>query len=166
MTVGPRFVPGATLAGESQGSGEAGDTDRVIDASRITPPVQRSGRDIAVSVHLVAGAHLEGLSSVSHRMQVSRDGDAVADVSLDAADRVPNRDFILRWRVTGESKRAAVLATGGRGGTFALMVMPQSREVHAQPMPKEMVFVIDTSCSMAGLRLLRRSARCGRRWIR
>lgn len=133
MTVGPRFVPGAS----------------VEDAERISPPTERSGRDVAVAVHLFAGAPVEELTSVSHRLRVTR-GDGIADVTLDSADRVPNKDFILRWRVTGEAKRAAVLTTGGPGGTFALMVMPQARIVHAQPVPKEMVFVIDTSCSMAG----------------
>lgn len=132
MTVGPRFVPGA-----------------VADADKVSPPIERSGRDVAVAVHLFAGAQVEELSSISHRMQVTR-GDGVHDITLDPADRVPNKDFILRWRVAGPAKRAAVLATGGSGGTFALMVMPQAREVQAAPVPKEMVFVIDTSCSMAG----------------
>src|SRR6185437_7900597 len=36
MVVGPRYVPG-TPTGESQGNGAASDTDRVPDASRITP---------------------------------------------------------------------------------------------------------------------------------
>ncbi len=132
MTVGPRFVPGS-----------------VADAERVSAPVERSGRDIAVSVRLLAGAPVEELTSVSHRMLVAR-SEGVQDVTLDAADRVPNKDFILRWRVAGPAKRAAVLSTGGSGGTFALMVVPQAREVQAAPVPKEMVFVIDTSCSMAG----------------
>lgn len=122
---------------------------RFADADGVSPPQERSGRDIAVAVHLVAGAPVTELSSVSHRMHVAR-GDGFADVTLDAADRVPNKDFILRWRVTGDAKRAAVISSGGSGGTFALMVLPQSPDVHVAPVPKELVFVIDTSCSMAG----------------
>ncbi len=123
---------------------------RFADRDGVSPPqAERSGRDIAVAVHLVAGAPVTELSSVSHRMHVAR-GDGFADITLDAADRVPNKDFILRWRVTGEAKRAAVISSGGSGGTFALMVLPQSPDVHVAPVPKELVFVIDTSCSMAG----------------
>ncbi|MBL8953658.1 MAG: AgmX/PglI C-terminal domain-containing protein [Myxococcaceae bacterium] len=132
MTVGPRFVPGT-----------------IEDAARLGTPTERSGRDITVAVHLFAGAQVEELTSVSHRLRVVR-GDGAQDVTLDPADRVPNRDFILRWRVAGPAMRAAVLSTGGAGGTFALMVMPQAREAHVAPVPKELVFVIDTSCSMAG----------------
>jgi Ca-activated chloride channel family protein len=39
MTVGPRFNPGAPLAGVSQGHGTWPDTTVVPDASRISPPL-------------------------------------------------------------------------------------------------------------------------------
>lgn len=37
MVVGPRYVPGSPTTGRQQGNGFASDTDRVPDASRITP---------------------------------------------------------------------------------------------------------------------------------
>jgi Ca-activated chloride channel family protein len=149
MTVGPRFIPGVALPGQSQGTGVVPDTDRVLDASRISPPASRSGGDVSVRVHLDAGAPIEELTSGSHALQVSRAA-TTADVSLASAAEIPNRDFILRWRVTGPQKRAALLASGGAGGTFALMLMPEVRSAEPAPVPKEMIFVIDTSCSMAG----------------
>ena len=150
MTVGPRYVPGAPLDGQSQGSGTVPDTDRVDDASRITPPVERTGRDISVEVRLEAGTVIEDLWSVSHRLQSERPSSSRAVVSLDPSDRVPNKDLILRWRVSGAEKRAAVVSSGGSEGTFALMLNPEAQPLSAEVMPKEMVFVIDTSCSMAG----------------
>ncbi|MFZ5469128.1 MAG: VIT domain-containing protein, partial [Myxococcota bacterium] len=150
MVVGRRYIPGEALAGEAQGSGVEPDTDRVLDASRISPPEERTGRDINVTLKLDVGAPVEELLSPSHRMNVDFSSQEKAQVTLAASDRIPNKDFILRWKVTGPSKRAALLATGGRGGTFALMLMPESAEVQRAPVPKEMVFVIDTSCSMAG----------------
>jgi Ca-activated chloride channel family protein len=149
MTVGPRFIPGVGLPGQSQGTGVVPDTDRVLDASRISPPVARSGGDVSVRVHLEAGAPIEELTSGSHALQVSR-ASTTADVSLASAAEIPNRDFILRWRVTGPQKRAALLASGGAGGTFALLLMPEVRSAEPAPLPKEMIFVIDTSCSMSG----------------
>ncbi|MEW5739811.1 MAG: VIT domain-containing protein [Myxococcota bacterium] len=150
MVVGPRYVPGDALPGESQGTGTSPDTTRVLDASRITPPAVRSGRDISVEVRLETGAVVEELWSVSHRLWAERPSSSRAVVTLDPADRVPNKDLILRWRVSGTDKRAALLASGGKGGAFALMVHPEVKPTEAAVTPKEMVFVIDTSCSMSG----------------
>lgn len=150
MTVGPRYVPGASLPGESQGSGTSPDTSRVLDASRITPPIERTGRDISVEVRLDTGAPIEALWSVSHRLVAERPAAGRAVVTLDGADRIPNKDLVLRWSVSGPQKRAAVLSTGGRGGAFALMLNPEAQVTDAAVTPKELVFVIDTSCSMSG----------------
>ncbi len=147
MVVGPRYVPGAPLPGEQQGLGTSPDTTRVLDASRITPPAERTGRDVSVEVRLDAGSVVEELWSVSHRLLADRPASARAVVTLDPSDRIPNKDFILRWRVSGPEKRAAVLAGGG---TFALMLNPEAQPAAEAVTPKEMVFVIDTSCSMAG----------------
>lgn len=151
MVVGPRYIPGQALPGQSQGSGCSPDTDRVLDASRITPPEERTGRDLSVRVHLDAGFPIEGLSSVSHRLLVERGSMRTAEVELAASDRVPNKDFILRWKVAGRELRAMVMATRGQGGGYlALVAQPEAPEAHRAPLPKEMVFVLDTSGSMEG----------------
>ncbi|MBL8923558.1 MAG: AgmX/PglI C-terminal domain-containing protein [Myxococcaceae bacterium] len=150
MVVGPRYVPGAPLAGESQGTGTSPDTTRVLDASRITPPSERPGRDISVEVRLEAGTIIEQLWSVSHRLTQERTSSSRAVITLDPADRVPNRDLIVRWSVSGEQLRAAVLGSGGPDGAFALMLNPPARPTEKDVTPRELVFLIDTSCSMAG----------------
>src|SRR5262245_48657336 len=57
MVVGPRYIPG-TPTGKT-GGGWAPDTDRVPDASRITPPMApegtRAGHDISLEVAVDAG---------------------------------------------------------------------------------------------------------------
>ena len=70
MVVGPRYIPGAPIAGTS-GTGWAPDTDAVPDASRITPPVAhpRAGaRSIPVTlrVELDPGVPLAAVESSSH----------------------------------------------------------------------------------------------------
>lgn len=154
MTVGPRYVPGAALPGESQGTGTSPDTTRALDASRITPPAERTGRDISVEVRLDAGAPIEALWSVSHHLVADRPDPGRAVVTLAGADRIPNKDLVLRWSVSGPQKRAAVLSTGGRGGAFALMLNPEANVPDVAVTPKELVFVIDTSGSMSGAPLL------------
>lgn len=147
MVVGPRFIPGVALPGESEGSGAAQDTDQVPDASRVTPPVSRSGRDVEVSLRLEAGAVIEELWSVSHRLVVDRPGAQRATLSLDVQDTVPNKDLIVRWRTASTEARAGAVA---EGGAFALMLTPEPIGAHAAATPKELVFLIDTSCSMTG----------------
>ena len=147
MVVGPRYVPGATLPGESQGSGATPDTASVPDASRITPPSARSGRDIEVTVRLDAGTVIEDLWSVSHRLEVDRPSSSRMSLWLHPLDTLPNKDLVVRWRVSGTQARAALLAGGG---AFALMLNPESKDANLPPTPREMVFVIDTSCSMNG----------------
>lgn len=147
MVVGPRYVPGAALPGESQGTGTALDTAVVPDASRITPPAARSGRDVEVNVRIAAGTVIEDLWSVSHRLELDRPSSSSVNLSLHPLDTLPNKDLVVRWRVSGPQARAAMLAAGG---AFALMLNPEAKEANAPPTPKEMVFVIDTSCSMNG----------------
>src|SRR5262249_35178744 len=43
LVVAPRYIPGLPLPGPSAGGGTATDTDRVPDASRISPPVLLPG---------------------------------------------------------------------------------------------------------------------------
>src|SRR5919202_1912418 len=74
--VGPRYVPGAATSAPREGGGVLPDTDRVPDASRISPPVIPAGRrawhDISIDVALDAGVPVEGLKSVSHEVAVER----------------------------------------------------------------------------------------------
>ena len=151
MVVGPRYMAGAILPGQSQGSGAGPDTDSVPDGSRISPPQARSGRDIEVAVHVNAGTVIEDLWSVSHRLELDRPSSSQLNLTLNPMDTLPNKDLIVRWRVSGTQALAAVLAAGG---AFALMLNPESKSANAPPTPKEMVFVIDTSCSMNGAPLL------------
>ena len=69
------------------------------------------------------------------------------NLELHPLDTLPNKDLVVRWRVSGTQARAAMLASGG---AFALMLNPEAREQNAPVTPKEMVFLIDTSCSMNG----------------
>ena len=43
LVVAPKYIPGKALAGRDVGEGTSGDTDRVPDASRISPPVLLPG---------------------------------------------------------------------------------------------------------------------------
>ncbi len=162
MVVGPRYIPGNVATGH-QGGGWSPDTDRVPDASRITPPVApkgtRAGHDISIEVSLDAGVPIEEFRSTSHEIDWDRTSVHSARLNLRHARVIPNKDFILRYDVSGGRIEDAVLvhkASAARpkdlrsGGFFTLILQPPDRIPESEITPKEIVFVLDTSGSMSG----------------
>ncbi len=153
MVVGPRYIPGTPKG--KQGGGWAPDTDRVPDASRVTPLVTpegtRSGHDIALEVTLDAGVPITDVRSTLHEIEAIRPTPSRAVVRLKDRATIPNRDFILRYDVAGRDIQDALLTHKGReGGFFTLILQPPARVSAEEVTPKELVFVLDTSGSMSG----------------
>ncbi len=153
MVVGPRYVPGNPTG--AKGKGFAPDTDRVPDASRITPkPVpdgMRAGHDVSIEVALDAGVPIDGLTSKTHDVDVERPDDHRALVRLKDQATIPNKDFILRYDVAGKKISDALLThAGDKGGFFTLILQPPEKVTAEDVTPKELVFVLDTSGSMSG----------------
>jgi Ca-activated chloride channel family protein len=140
-------------------SGWALGTDAVPDAERITPPVphpatlgERVLNPVSIEIELDAGLPLALLESRSHDLRVERRSDGRFRMTL-AAGAVPSdRDFELAWRPSaGQAPRAALFQEQRDGATYALlMVMPPDAGGRAARLPREAVFVIDTSGSMEG----------------
>jgi len=153
MVVGPRYIPGSATGARS--SGFAPDTDRVPDASRITPaPVgkgMRAGHDVSLDITLDAGVGVDQLSSPSHPVQILRPDNHRAQIKLQNEGEIPNKDFILKYDVAGKQIQDALLThRSDRGGFFTLILQPPQRVTFQDVMPKELVFVLDTSGSMNG----------------
>jgi Ca-activated chloride channel family protein len=114
----------------------------------VLPPGLRSSHDIALAARIDAGVPMTAVSSPSHHILV--DG---ARVSLAADDTVPNRDFVLRYRVAGARPELALLThrpAGAAVGSLFLLAQPPESAAADDITPREMVFVVDTSSSMAG----------------
>src|SRR5205085_1062705 len=91
MVVGPRYLPGNATG--AQGGGVAPDTDRVPDASRITPQPpprgMRAGHDISIEVALDAGVPIDALNSKTHEVTIERPDDRRARVLLKDQATIP-----------------------------------------------------------------------------
>src|SRR5260370_13176511 len=158
MVVGRRYVPGQAIG--QQAGGWAPDTDKVPDASKITPPVTppgtRAGHDISIELAIDAGVPIQQLHSSSHAIDVNRTGASTATVKLQNLAEIPNEDFILKYDVAGEQISDAVLsqaASNGKsrsGGYFTLILQPPSRVPESDITPTELACVLDTSGSMWG----------------
>ncbi len=152
MVVGPRYIPGTPLDG-------SGDTDQVPDASQITPPIvppaTRSGHDIGVTVEINGGMPIFQVHSISHQIQKSEQGEIVT-VKLANEDTIPNKDLILRYQIASNNTKVTVLTQADkRGGHFALYLIPALRYRSDEIVPKDVVFLMDTSGSQMGEPLLK-----------
>ena len=136
MTVAPRYIPAG-----------------VSDAAKISPPiaVTRNGSDISVEVNLNAGVPVEEIRSSSHEIAQINFSPNAAKITLKEEKTIPNKDFILRYDVTGKRIEDAILThRDGRGGFFTLILQPPDKVATEDRTPKEIVFVLDTSGSMGG----------------
>lgn len=152
MVVGPRFNPPGTIDGiRAAPRGVRGASGQDTEVQYLKPG-ERSGHDVAVSVTLDALVPVEAVESRSHQVKVNRTAPARAEVTLDAANRIPNRDFGLRWKVAGEGIRSGMIAQRGKdgGGYFAMTIVPPAELERLPRSPVEMVFTLDVSGSMSG----------------
>ncbi|HKR11957.1 MAG TPA: VIT and VWA domain-containing protein [Pyrinomonadaceae bacterium] len=151
MVVGPRYIPGDT----NPPVGFDPHSNRVPDASRISPkpaaPGTRSGHDISLEVTLDAGLIVDSLDSKTHQVDVERPSPTRARLKLKEGSTIPNKDFILRYDVSGRAIQDALLThRSDKGGFFTLILQPPDRVTAEDVTPKELVFVLDTSGSMSG----------------
>ncbi len=147
MVVGPRYISGNSIAPNGQG-GKSSDADRINPP--VLPPGTRSGHDIGVSVEIDAGVPIGEVRSTSHQISTSRSGNTVS-VQLANSDTIPNKDLILRYRVAGENARSTVLTQADkRGGHFAVYLIPALNYATHQIVPKDVVFLMDSSGSQRG----------------
>ena len=151
MVVGPRFnPPGFTEGVGAVGRGKHGLSGQATEVQYLAPH-ERSGHDISLTVDLNVGVDIEELQCPSHVIATRARAPGRTTVQLSDRDSIPNKDFVLRYRVAGEQIKSAFLAhRDRRGGFFTLMILPPQylRTLPRQPM--EMVFVLDCSGSMSG----------------
>lgn len=153
LTLTPRFIPGAPLPSR-KGSGWAPDTSRVSDASLITPPVVVKSEDHKVTLNAIinAGVPLEIVASRYHPIDVQAIGDGYS-VTLVNNTAPLDHDLELLWRpVQDAAARAMVFSESiGKNPYVLLMLLPPNENAaETLVMPRELIFVIDTSGSMHG----------------
>jgi Ca-activated chloride channel family protein len=156
--VAPRYIPGRPeTEGRPSGKGWARDTATVKDASRITPPVAAEGEalrnPVTVQVELDAGFPVDQVRSRYHEVKVEKRDDSRYEVSLAAGPFAADRDFELYWTpLPGTQPRGALFRESGAGETHLLLTLfpPHGAKADDKRLPREVIYVIDTSGSMEG----------------
>lgn len=161
LVVGPRFVPGVATPHRApaarRAAGWAPDTDSVPDASRITPPVADPAagpiNPVRIAVELDPGFAVASVDSASHDVAVHPTGGRRLRIEPAGAPVFADRDFLLRWRaLPGAAPTTAVFSETVAGADYVLLMLvpPQQTAAAAVQVPRELIFVIDTSGSMHG----------------
>ncbi len=158
MVVAPRYIPGTPTGGAFVGTGMVHNTNQVPDAGRITPPVLHPKHGpinpVSIKIELDAGFKLAKLESPYHKTTMQHDGQHYS-ITLANGEVPANRDFELAWQPeVGNAPQAAVFTETKKDKTYALvMVMPPETVAQSKDkaLPREVIFVIDTSGSMEGM---------------
>lgn len=141
--VGPRYI--APSDSEKNGSKDWISTPYLSDGN--TPP-----GEYHITVNLSTGVPITEISCKSHEISVTRDNDSTARVTLaNPADYAGNRDFILKYKLTGEEVQSGLILTkGDKENFFMLTVQPPEHYTPEEIPPREYIFVLDVSGSMNG----------------
>ena len=156
-TLTPRYMPGDVIrdgANAWQG-GWARPTTDVPDADRISPhtvlpdDVGPGSHQTTVTMSIRAGLPVSRVSSPSHPVTPTWNGNTV-EVTAGDGSVAMDRDLVIRWAPTiGMAPSAAVFQQQWQGEDYLLAMMIPGLESDQQ-VARELVFVIDTSGSMAG----------------
>ena len=112
-------------------------------------------KNVSVKVDLETTRPLKTIYSPSHAVEIKRNGANRATVGYEAADAKPDLDFALYFAAEKEEFGVRLLThkVPGEDGYFLLLASPGVDVREKQVMPKDIVFVLDTSGSMAGPKL-------------
>jgi Ca-activated chloride channel homolog len=129
------------------------------EAQWVQSPYLSEGSAPTSTFHLkgriLSALPIRDLALPSHDADVRWNGGGEVGFSLKPSQaRGGNRDFVVRYRLTGERiESGLMLHAGAQESFFLLMVEPPQRVALAQLPPREYVYILDVSGSMRGFPL-------------
>lgn len=166
LVVGPRYIPGAPLAQPPEqvrisGTGWGGDTDQVPDGSQITPPVDVEGASpipVEMDIDLAAGFALSRIDSLYHGIASEKITDGHHRIRL-TGKIMADRDFVLEWQPENSQQvQAALFAEKLGNSQYMLLMLMVDEGTFAERIPREVIFILDVSGSMAGTSIIEAKA--------
>lgn len=150
MVVGPRYAAKPVALEAFDAGGWAQVAEEPVPE---VPYRERTAQRLKLSVDLDAGLPLDAVESAYHAVYSTQTAPGRYRIAL-AEGQVPvDRDFVLRWTPAPSAQpQAALFSEQREDGTHLLLmfVPPAVLADDAVALPREVVFVIDTSGSMHG----------------
>ncbi len=112
-------------------------------------------KNVSLKVELETKRPLKSIYSPSHKVEIKRSGGNRAVVGYEAREVQPDSDFQLFFAQEQDDIGLNLLTykTAGEDGYFVLLASPGAEVKHTKVIPKDVMFVLDTSGSMAGAKL-------------
>src|SRR6266545_2699167 len=111
----------------------------------------------SLKVHLKSWGHrLQNIYSQTHAITMTRPNDREAVITFEKAQALLDRDFHLYCTVGDKDVGLTALThrpIADSDGYFMLLISPRAELSKSQQIPRDMVFVLDTSGSMRGKRM-------------
>jgi Ca-activated chloride channel family protein len=114
----------------------------------------------SINVDLKSQHALTNIYSPSHPIAMTRPSDRRAIITFEKNEALLDRDFQLYYQAGGKDVGLTALAhrPTSTNGYFMLLVSPRTELSKSQQVPRDMVFVLDTSGSMRGKRMVQARA--------
>jgi Ca-activated chloride channel family protein len=111
-------------------------------------------KSLSVKLEVKTEQPLASIYSPSHKVEIKRDGVNRAVIGYESKDEKPDTDFQLVYSSEAREVGLSLMnhKPDGDDGYFLLLAAPTVAK-DARPAPKDIVFVVDTSGSMAGAKL-------------
>lgn len=116
-----------------------------------THPHNLAPSSIAAQIEIASRLPLKGLYSPSHQIEIKRDGEHKARISFETNAQTGQSDFQLFYTLSAQDFGASLLTyrEPGKDGYFLLLVAPKAQLNEREVIAKDIIFVLDTSGSMA-----------------
>ncbi|HEU0173894.1 MAG TPA: VIT and VWA domain-containing protein [Blastocatellia bacterium] len=147
--VGPRY------SSQPESSSNAAPQEGAIIKTPYLHQDDKPASALHISARISAGVPILDLSCTSHQISPQWQSPTIAQLVLDNTGQFQgDRDFILRYRLSGEQIASGLLLYQGNDENFFLyMAQPPQRVTDAEIPPREYIFVVDVSGSMDGFPL-------------
>src|SRR6266480_3027062 len=111
-------------------------------------------KSLSVKVEVTTEQPLASVYSPSHKVEIKRNGANRAVIGYESKDEKPDTDFQLVYNSEARDVGLSLIThkPAGEDGYFLLLAAPTTAK-KTKPTPKDVVFVVDTSGSMAGAKL-------------
>ena len=112
-------------------------------------------KNFSLKLELESGTPLKTIYSPTHNVEVLRHGSKTATIGMEQAEMSGNKDFELFYSAEKSELGMSLLTykKAGEDGYFMLFASPGFDSGTKKNIPKDVVFVLDTSGSMSGKKL-------------